>query len=542
MVSRVLRWRRAAISMVTALGLAAVLVPLAQGLPDDVPADTWGTNGRVNAIIQVGNVVYLGGEFTQVRENGGAGPGALVRNYIAAFDATTGAPLAGWDPSLNGVLYALAPSADGTRIYAGGSFTTVDGVARPRLVALDAATGEVDPQWQPKAPNGSVRALAVGPNRVYAGGGFIKVGSDPRQRLAAFDQASGALDPSWQPAADNMVRALALAPGASRVYAGGDFEAVSGLTRRRAVALDPASGTVAANWRPNPANRVFGLAADSESVYAAVGGDSNSLFAWDQVTAGQRWRKRSDGDFQALAVAGDTVYGGGHFNTFEGEPHRKLVAIDAATGALRRDWSPRLPHTTATWYGVSALSAHSDTHVSIGGDFDSVSGFRREHFAQFRVPSSGGSGGDPPPLEVTSPLLDVTAPLLDVTAPLIDTTVPSAPKDTIAPRLDARAKERQQVLRLRGVVAYVRCNEPCTITATGTLRIGGTTFELHPLKRAAQVTQRVRMKIRLASAARWALRRALARGRRPSVRVELHARDAARNRSRLFRASVLVAG
>src|SRR5687768_8353728 len=113
MVSRLFRQRRAAIVSVTftALALVAVMVPLAQGLPDDVPDETWGTNGRVNAIVEVGNVVFLGGNFTEVREDGGAGPGALARNYIAAFDATTGAPLESWDPSLNGEVYALAASA-----------------------------------------------------------------------------------------------------------------------------------------------------------------------------------------------------------------------------------------------------------------------------------------------------------------------------------------------------------------------------------------------------------------------------------------------
>jgi hypothetical protein len=497
------------------LATVAVLAPLAQGSPDDIPDPSWGTNGRVNAILQVGNVVYLGGNFTEVREHGGAGPGALPRSYVAAFDATTGAPIAGWDPILNGVVYALASSPDGSKIYVGGAFTTADGVTRPRLVALAAATGVVDTQWLPQAPNGSIRALAVGWNRVYAGGGFIKVGAEARQRLAAFDPTTGALDPVWQPAADNMVRTVAVSAVAYRVYAGGDFNAVSGKTRRRAVALEPATGAVDWNWRPDPAHRVFGLASKDSTVYAAVGGDSNSLFAWDARTASQSWRKRSDGDFQALAVSGDTVYGGGHFNNFEGEPRRKLVAVDAATGALRRSWSPRLPHTTATWYGVSALSAYGDTNVAVGGDFNSVSGLRREHFAQFTVPVPAAVGtGMTPPQEAAS--------------------------DTTAPLLDARVKRRQRVRRLRGVVAYARCDEQCTIAAGGTLRVGRRSLALRPASQAAQAAERVRVKVWLTPRARRALRRALRRGRRASVRVGLQAGDAAGNLSRLMRATVRV--
>ncbi|MGH9015883.1 MAG: DUF7594 domain-containing protein, partial [Acidimicrobiia bacterium] len=389
--------------MVAAALVVAVLVPLAQGLPDDVPDETWGANGRVNAIVQVGNVVFLGGNFTEVREDGGAGPGVLVRNYIAAFDATTGAPLEGWDPSLNGEVHALLASADGSTIYAGGVFTTADGLSRPRLVALDAATGAVSGTWRPKAPNGSVRGLALAGSRIYVGGGFTKMGVEVRTRLAAVDATTGALDAGWQPAADAMVRSLAVSADGNRIFAGGDFAGVSGLSRGNVVALDAVSGEVDPDWHPDPGQRVFGVAVKDDAVYAAAGGSANSLYAWDASTGSQRWRKSSDGDFQALAVSRGIVYGGGHFNYFEGELRRKIVALDAATGALRRDWNPKLPHTSPTWYGVSALSTYGDTRLAVGGDFDTITGFRQERYAQF-TGSIGGAVGDTTPPSTPSGL------------------------------------------------------------------------------------------------------------------------------------------
>jgi fibronectin type 3 domain-containing protein len=390
------RGRALKVSVLAAALAVVVVVPLAQGFPDDVPDETWGANGRVNAIVQVGNVVYLGGSFTEVREDGGAGPGALTRNYIAAFDATTGAPIDGWDPSLNGEVYALAASPDGTRIYVGGVFTTVDGLSRPRLVALEAATGAVSSSWRPKAPNGSVRALALGGGRIYAGGGFTKVGTEVRTRLAAFDATTAALDPGWQPAPDALVLTLAVSADGSRVVAGGDLTSVSGVSRGKVVALDAVTGAVDANWRPDPGQRVFGVAVKGDTVYAAVGGSINSLFAWDANTGNERWRKKSDGDFQAVAVSRGIVYAGGHFNYFEGELRRKLVAVDAATGALRRDWNPKLTATSATWYGIAALSTYGDTRLAVGGDFDTITGFRQERFAQF-TGSIGGAVGDTTP-------------------------------------------------------------------------------------------------------------------------------------------------
>src|SRR5688572_2530903 len=118
-----------ATATMAALAIALVVAGGAAAMPSEAPDKTWATNGRVSAIVQVGNVVYVGGSFTEVRENGGAGPGMLPRSNLAAFNATTGAPT-GWAPSANAEVLALAASPDGSRIYAGGRFTSVSGLSR----------------------------------------------------------------------------------------------------------------------------------------------------------------------------------------------------------------------------------------------------------------------------------------------------------------------------------------------------------------------------------------------------------------------------
>ena len=116
----------------------------------------------------------------------------------------------------------------------------------------------------------------------------------------------------------------------------------------------------------------------------------------------------------------------------------------------------------------------------------------------------------------------------------------AAPADTTAPRLRTRIKRRQRVLRLRGAVAYARCDEPCSIATGGTLRIGRRRFRMLRASRAAQVTRSARLKVRLTRRGTRALRRALRRRHRASVRVGLRATDRAGNRSRLVRATVRV--
>ena len=57
------------------------------------------------ALARVGNTVYLGGDFTEVAPELGA-PGVAVAR-LAAFDATTGVPVASFRPQLDGKVYAL---------------------------------------------------------------------------------------------------------------------------------------------------------------------------------------------------------------------------------------------------------------------------------------------------------------------------------------------------------------------------------------------------------------------------------------------------
>jgi glucose/arabinose dehydrogenase len=112
--------------------------------------------------------------------------------------------------------------------------------------------------------------------------------------------------------------------------------------------------------------------------------------------------------------------------------------------------------------------------------------------------------------------------------------------DTLAPRLRTRIKRRQRVLRLRGVVAYARCSEACTVATGGTLRIRSRRFRMRRASRAARVTRSSRLKVQLTRRGTRALRRVLRRKRRASVRIGLRATDRAGNRSRLVRRTVRV--
>jgi trimeric autotransporter adhesin len=356
---------------ITLLAVGGVALAAPSSVPD---AGTAQTDGRVLAILRLGNRVYLGGDFTHV--NG------VARNRLAAIDATTG-KLTNWNPNANGSVRTLAASPDSTRIYAGGTFTSVGGTYRGRLAALDAATGGLDPTWKPGTANSTVRSIAVSGNRVYIGGDFTTLKGQSRERLALVVGATGALDPSWRPTANARVRALALSPTGSRLYVGGGFTAVSGRSRPYLVGLD-AANTGSIVWQPltNPNGGIFDVAARGSSVYSAEGGSGGAVAAYDTSTGITSWilHARSDGDVQALAYLDGKVYLGGHFTGFGVQERRYFAAVDATTGVLD-SWNPR---GGGAGFGVWALEADPlRTRIYAGGDFTSVSGVTHKHFAQF---------------------------------------------------------------------------------------------------------------------------------------------------------------
>jgi hypothetical protein len=82
-----------------------------------------------------------------------------------------------------------------------------------------------------------------------------------------------------------------------------------------------------------------------------------------QVTS---WTATTDGEVDALATRGNTLYIGGTFGTVNGQAHRRLAAVNLTTGAL-------LPAFTATTTNgqVSSLAV-TTTSVFVAGTFTSL--------------------------------------------------------------------------------------------------------------------------------------------------------------------------
>jgi hypothetical protein len=107
--------------------------------------------------------------------------------------------------------------------------------------------------------------------------------------------------------------------------------------------------------------------------------------------------------------------------------------------------------------------------------------------------------------------------------------------------LFTRTKRRQRVLRLGGVVVYVRCpGEACKVWITARVRIGRLSYPLKRVRRSLARNSRVRLRARLTRRARRVLREALHDGKRAKVDVAIRAQDRTGNSTTVRRVTVRV--
>jgi PKD repeat protein len=331
--------------------------------PVTVTADSLPTaqhDGVAWQAITLGNTVYVAGSFSNARPYGAAAGTQLVsRRNLLAFDLTTGVLKTNWAPVLNGQALSITASPDGSRIYVGGDFTTVNGVTRNRIAALDPNTGALISGFSPSA-GGSVRAVVASNSTVWFGGLFTNVGSASRNRLAAVNSSTGALL-SWAPnAANGRVNALTLSPEQGRVVVGGAFTTLNGSNKPgyglgMVDAVTGATLPIQVNDVVRDAgtdSAILSLSSDGTTFYGTgyiygTGGNLEGAFAANWSDARIKWIEDCHGDSYGAFATNTAVYVAGHPHyclNLGGFPetsprtwHRAVSFSKAVTGTLTKD-------------------------------------------------------------------------------------------------------------------------------------------------------------------------------------------------------------
>ena len=202
--------------------------------------------------------------------------------------------------------------------------------------------------------NGVVWDQVTVGNIVYATGSFSQTwpagltntaaNDTPRANLLAFDIRTGALITSFNHTLNAQGLVITASPDGSRVYVGGDFTQVDGLTRNHVAAFDTATGALVSSFAPNVGARVAGLAATNSTLYVggqflSIGATARTRLAAFQTSNGAltSWAPSAD-DGQgvtALAVTpdGSQVVIGGSFSTLNGTVATSIGSVTTATPA-----------------------------------------------------------------------------------------------------------------------------------------------------------------------------------------------------------------
>jgi hypothetical protein len=423
--------RRVLLSLVSAallVGLAAqpgaaVNVPQAVVVSSN-PAD-WTPHvldGKVAAIVQVGNRMVAGGQFTQVA-SAAAPTTAIARSNIFAFDASTGAIDTAFAPVLDGEVESLAVAPDGLHVFAGGRFTRINGVAQKSLVKLRLTDGARITAFKGKT-NARVKDMAVSGGRLYIGGTFATVNGVARSALAAVDPVTGALSNDVNLAFTGPrtgtvnIDKFDITPDGSRLIAIGNWTYVAGLQRDQIVMVDLTTSPVGvADWATTryqqQCARVFAtymrdidISADGSYFVVGTTGayragsmcDTAGRWETGRTGSGQQptWVNYTGGDtLYSVAITGTAVYVGGHQrwmnNSFAGDragpgavAREGIAALDPVNG-LPLSWDPGRDRGVGVFSLVSTAQG-----LWIGSDTDRIGRFEYHGRIAF-MPVAGGS-------------------------------------------------------------------------------------------------------------------------------------------------------
>jgi PKD repeat protein len=403
-------------------------VPVEPTTPATVSADALPTvqiNGVVWTQEVVGNVVYVGGNFSTAQPAGAAaGVNTVPRSSILAYDIRTGELITSFAPVLNGQVKAIEASPDGSRIYIGGSFTTVNGVNKYRVAALNPVNGQVITSFT-AGTNSQVNAIAATATTVYLGGTFTSIGKSVRSRIAAVSAATGVETPFAPTTADGSVTAMVLSPDAQKLVVGGSFTAVNG-SGNPGYGLGAVSTTTGESlpWNVNSLIRnggkeasITSLTSDADGVYGTgyhfgAGGNLEGAFRADWESGTTKWVEDCHGDTYSAVPFGDTVYVAGHPHYCgnvggfpQTEPtwtfYRGLAFSKQATQTITRDpmgyynfegtpaptlldWYPDINVGTFTGQSQGPWSvAAGDGYLSYAGEFTQVNGKRQQGIVRF---------------------------------------------------------------------------------------------------------------------------------------------------------------
>src|SRR5215203_129886 len=387
----------------TVFSLLSTVVALFAGgavlaLPSEKADKTPMVNGTVRAIEQVGTNIWLGGKFTQVKQQNGT-VAANVSN-LAVFDSKTNkykniAPKLGgtdsevWDMTLYGQDVLIAGS------FSGPSSTQKNLVL---VKGAGAGAGRVI-RWY-NAP--SLKSVVAAPKlgRLY-GGGESLTAFDKDSAKKLWTKAKTTVDSTLYPDAPSpSYRDLEL--DGQRIWAACACDTVGGKAAKALVKLD-LQGNRDASWRTAADLPSWGMSVVNANgaLYLGAGG-SDYLAEFSKTDGKITWLSDTSGSLQVVEVMDGQLVIGGHFWEVAGQPAyqpddscghgrskpeldpndecqtRKGIAAYSFEGVLDPNWDPLYAGKYSLVWALDVEGSRLHT----GGEFLTVNGVTQNYYAR----------------------------------------------------------------------------------------------------------------------------------------------------------------
>lgn len=322
-----------------------------------------------------------------------------VTSQVVTLGVNQALPEVGFDPVVNGDVYAVAVQPD-HKILLGGKFTTVNGQPRPNLARL-LPDGSLDPEFDPGADS-PVRAFGIQPDgSLLIAGEFTTLAGEPRQRIARLD-ADDALDADFHLPVDDSIYALALQSD-GRILIGGRFTTLDGDAHARIGRLNPDgsvddgfSAGVDSNGSYTPSVRTFAVQPDGRIVvggyFAKMNGEPASSIGRlnPDGSLDENYEATAGSIVECLTLQPDgRILIGGRFTSLGGVSIGSRLGRLNVDGTLDTSFQPLVDGTVLT------LALQTDGTILIGGSFGAVGDVSRLRIARLTRDGSVDPGFDP---------------------------------------------------------------------------------------------------------------------------------------------------
>jgi len=373
-------------------------------------------DGRVEAIAIDGDIVYVGGTFTQIQE---ALDGEILdQPYLFAYSKSSGEIIRSFDPILDKHVLALEIIGDGNGVFAAGVFGIINGqTGRRGLVKIDNNGDRVSGFGA--RPDKAVNTLVRLGNTLYLGGGFTKISGTPVENLAAIDTVTGAVDPNLsfdfadpipgtRTTSTQSIDDIDVTTDGKLLVMAGNFQSIDGLSRTRLAAIELEGQARVSDWNTDvftalcPARSLFpqyirGIDISPDNSYLVVGTTGHTIRdnpACDGITRFEltdltntnvqpTWANFATDSVYDVVSTGEAVYTGGHFRLLNNSVSNRgdtqgpgaivrlgLAALDPLNGLTLQKWrADRNPRGRGTF----ALIAEPEG-LYIGDDTDFLNG------------------------------------------------------------------------------------------------------------------------------------------------------------------------